>query len=115
MSPIGYQQDNATDKETAPVIKIARNRLKDREMSTCMFGSGCTCCRNCNMGPCQIIDGVDSLIGVCGATSGNVIINAAQEVTAVTAHAQIKIFQIVVAGIVVVTVPFGQKKGSKAI
>ncbi len=73
MSLTKYQQNDLTDQEAAPAIKTARDRLKEREMSMCMFGSGGTCCRVCNMGPCQIIDRVDSMIGVCGATSDTVV------------------------------------------
>ncbi len=58
--------------EEIPVLTTARDRIKAREMSLCTFGSGGTCCRICNMGPCQIIDGVETMIGVCGATSDTV-------------------------------------------
>ena len=58
--------------ENIPVLTTARDRINAREMSLCTFGSGGTCCRVCNMGPCQIIDGVETMIGVCGATSDTV-------------------------------------------
>ncbi|MDO8945866.1 MAG: hypothetical protein Q7U88_01770 [Desulfocapsaceae bacterium] len=61
-----YQQ------ESIPVLTTARDRINAREMSLCTFGSGGTCCRICNMSPCQIIDGVETMIGVCGATSDTV-------------------------------------------
>ncbi len=53
-------------------IITAYDRIEARGMSACLFGSGGTCCRNCNMGPCQIIDGVPDMIGVCGATADTV-------------------------------------------
>jgi carbon-monoxide dehydrogenase catalytic subunit len=53
-------------------VKTAYQRKKDRGMSACLFGSGGVCCRHCNMGPCQIIDGVDEMIGICGATADTV-------------------------------------------
>ncbi|MBU3983624.1 MAG: carbon monoxide dehydrogenase [Proteobacteria bacterium] len=58
--------------ESIPALTTARDRINAREMSRCTFGSGGTCCRVCNMGPCQIIDGVETMIGVCGATSDTV-------------------------------------------
>lgn len=60
------QQDVAKD------VKTAYHRIAARGMSACLFGSGGTCCRHCNMGPCQIIDGVEDMIGVCGATADTV-------------------------------------------
>ncbi len=60
------QQDIAKD------VKTAYQRKEDRGMSACLFGSGGVCCRHCNMGPCQIIDGVDEMIGICGATADTV-------------------------------------------
>ncbi len=60
----------ATD--VARDVKTAYDRSKDRGMSPCLFGSGGTCCRNCNMGPCQIIDGVEEMVGICGATADTV-------------------------------------------
>ena len=60
------QQDIAKD------VKTAYHRVEARGMSACLFGSGGACCRHCNMGPCQIIDGVDDMIGVCGATAETV-------------------------------------------
>lgn len=53
-------------------IKTAYHRVQDRGVSACLFGSGGVCCKNCNMGPCQIIDGVDEMIGICGATADTV-------------------------------------------
>ncbi len=58
--------------ESALPFRTAPDRVNVREMSMCMFGSGGTCCHTCNMGPCQIIDGVQDLIGVCGATADTV-------------------------------------------
>lgn len=50
----------------------AAHRVENRSVEPCLFGKGGTCCRNCNMGPCQIIEGVDSMIGVCGADAATV-------------------------------------------
>jgi carbon-monoxide dehydrogenase catalytic subunit len=60
-------------KDLVKEVKTAYNRVESRRMSACLFGSGGTCCRNCNMGPCQIIDGVEEMIGICGATAGTVV------------------------------------------
>ncbi len=60
------------NQDLAKQVRTAYDRLDDRGMSACLFGSGGTCCRICNMGPCQIIDGVESMIGVCGATADTV-------------------------------------------
>lgn len=43
-------------------------RVEDRGLDRCQFGAGGTCCRNCSMGPCMMIEGVAKTIGVCGAT-----------------------------------------------
>jgi len=59
-------------QEIAKDVRTAYDRIKARGMAACLFGSGGTCCRNCNMGPCQIIDGVEEMIGVCGATADTV-------------------------------------------
>jgi len=59
-------------QDVAKNVKTAYDRVKSRGMSACLFGSGGTCCRNCNMGPCQIIDGVEEMIGICGATADTV-------------------------------------------
>lgn len=53
-------------------VTTAYDRIKARGMASCLFGSQGTCCKNCNMGPCQIIDGVEDMIGVCGATADTV-------------------------------------------
>ena len=60
------------NQDLAKQVRTAYDRLEDRGMSACLFGSGGTCCRICNMGPCQIIDGVESMVGVCGATAETV-------------------------------------------
>ncbi|MEJ2033988.1 MAG: carbon monoxide dehydrogenase, partial [Deltaproteobacteria bacterium] len=59
-------------QDIAKNVKTAYDRVEARGMSACLFGSGGTCCRNCNMGPCQIIDGVEEMIGVCGANADTV-------------------------------------------
>lgn len=60
------------NQDLAKKVRTAYDRIDDRGMSACLFGSGGTCCRICNMGPCQIIDGVDSMVGICGATADTV-------------------------------------------
>ncbi len=60
------------NQDLAKQVRTAYDRIEDRGMSACLFGSGGTCCRICNMGPCQIIDGVESMVGVCGATADTV-------------------------------------------
>ncbi|MBU0965971.1 MAG: anaerobic carbon-monoxide dehydrogenase catalytic subunit [Proteobacteria bacterium] len=60
-------------QDLAKNIITAYDRVRMRGMSACLFGSTGTCCRNCNMGPCQIIDGVDEMIGICGATADTVV------------------------------------------
>ena len=59
-------------QDIAKNVVTAYDRVQRRGMSACLFGSGGTCCRHCNMGPCQIIDGVDDMLGVCGATADTV-------------------------------------------
>ncbi|OGQ97224.1 MAG: carbon-monoxide dehydrogenase catalytic subunit [Deltaproteobacteria bacterium RIFOXYD12_FULL_57_12] len=59
-------------QDVAKNVRTAYDRVKARGVAACLFGSGGTCCRHCNMGPCQIIDGVESMIGVCGATADTV-------------------------------------------
>ena len=56
----------------AQEVLTAYDRVKRRGMSACLFGSGGTCCRNCNMGPCQIIDGIEDMRGICGAGADTV-------------------------------------------
>ena len=59
-------------QDIAKNVRTAYDRVQARGMAACLFGSGGTCCRNCNMGPCQIIDGVEDMLGVCGATADTV-------------------------------------------
>jgi carbon-monoxide dehydrogenase catalytic subunit len=59
-------------QDIAKNVVTAYDRIERRGMSACLFGSGGTCCRHCNMGPCQIIDGVDDMLGICGATADTV-------------------------------------------
>jgi len=74
------------NQDLAKQVRTAYDRLEDRGVSACLFGSGGTCCRICNMGPCQIIDGVEQMIGICGATAGTVVArNFARIVAAGTA------------------------------
>ncbi len=53
-------------------VVTAAHRVAQRDAEPCLFGKGGTCCRNCNMGPCQIIEGVESMTGVCGADAATV-------------------------------------------
>ncbi len=48
------------------------DRVERRGTMPCQFGKGGTCCHVCNMGPCQIVEGVEELRGVCGATAATV-------------------------------------------
>ena len=74
------------NQDLAKKVRTAYDRIDDRGMSACLFGSGGTCCRICNMGPCQIIDGVEAMVGVCGATADTVAArNFARTVAAGTA------------------------------
>lgn len=49
-------------------VKTYVQRMKDRAIEPCLFGQGGTCCRNCSMGPCMMIEEVPESIGICGAT-----------------------------------------------
>ncbi len=53
--------------EENPDIYVAPKRIERRGILPCVFGKGGTCCKNCNMGPCQIVEGVEELKGICGA------------------------------------------------
>ncbi|WP_297058748.1 anaerobic carbon-monoxide dehydrogenase catalytic subunit [Thermosulfurimonas sp.] len=48
-------------------------RVERRGTTPCLFGKGGTCCRVCNMGPCQVVEGVEELRGVCGASAATVV------------------------------------------
>ncbi|MDT8336123.1 MAG: carbon monoxide dehydrogenase, partial [Desulfurivibrionaceae bacterium] len=73
-------------RDIAKNVVTAYDRIASRGMAACLFGSGGTCCKNCNMGPCQIIDGVEEMIGVCGATADTVASrNIARTIAAGTA------------------------------
>ncbi|NOQ45328.1 MAG: anaerobic carbon-monoxide dehydrogenase catalytic subunit, partial [Desulfobulbaceae bacterium] len=61
------------NQDLAKQVRTAYDRIEDRGMSACLFGSGGTCCRICNMGPCQIIDGVEAMVGICGANADTVV------------------------------------------
>jgi len=60
------------NQDLAKQVRTAYDRIDDRGVSACLFGSGGTCCRHCNMGPCQIIDEVEQMVGICGATAETV-------------------------------------------
>ncbi len=53
-------------------VVTAAHRVESRGIEPCLFGKGGTCCKNCNMGPCQIIEGVETMVGVCGADASTV-------------------------------------------
>ncbi len=82
----GASTKDLLNQDLAKQVRTAYDRIEDRGVSACLFGSGGTCCRICNMGPCQIIDGVEQMIGVCGATAATVVArNFARIVAAGTA------------------------------
>ena len=54
-------------------ILTAPARVERRGTTPCLFGKGGTCCRVCNMGPCQVVEGVEELRGICGATAATVV------------------------------------------
>ncbi len=68
----GASTKDLLNQDLAKQVRTAYDRIESRGMSSCLFGSSGTCCKVCNMGPCQIIDGVDSMVGVCGATADTV-------------------------------------------
>jgi carbon-monoxide dehydrogenase catalytic subunit len=68
----GASTRDLLNQDLAKQVRTAYDRIESRGMSSCLFGSSGTCCKVCNMGPCQIIDGVDSMVGVCGATADTV-------------------------------------------
>lgn len=82
----GASTKDLLNQDLAKQVRTAYDRIEDRGVSSCLFGSGGTCCRICNMGPCQIIDGVETMVGVCGATAATVVArNFARIVAAGTA------------------------------
>ncbi len=82
----GSSTRDLLNQDLAKQVRTAYDRIEARGVSACLFGSGGTCCRICNMGPCQIIDGVEQMIGVCGATASTVVArNFARIVAAGTA------------------------------
>ncbi len=54
-------------------VLTAPKRVERRGILPCAFGKGGTCCRVCNMGPCQVVEGVEELRGVCGASAATVV------------------------------------------
>ena len=53
-------------------VLTAPKRVERRGILPCAFGKGGTCCRVCNMGPCQVVEGVEELKGICGASAATV-------------------------------------------
>jgi carbon-monoxide dehydrogenase catalytic subunit len=68
----GASTRDLLNKDLAKQVRTAYDRIDSRGMSSCLFGSSGVCCKVCNMGPCQIIDGVEAMVGVCGATADTV-------------------------------------------
>lgn len=67
-------------------VLTAPKRVERRGLLPCAFGKGGTCCRVCNMGPCQVVEGIEELRGVCGASAATVVArNFARMVAAGTA------------------------------
>ncbi len=54
-------------------VLTAPKRIQRRGTLPCAFGKGGTCCRICNMGPCQVVEGVEELKGICGASAATVV------------------------------------------
>ena len=54
-------------------VITAPKRVERRGVLPCAFGKGGTCCRLCNMGPCQVVEGVEELKGICGASAGTIV------------------------------------------
>ncbi|MFN3567597.1 MAG: anaerobic carbon-monoxide dehydrogenase catalytic subunit [Caldimicrobium sp.] len=54
-------------------VLTAPKRVARRGTLPCAFGKGGTCCRVCNMGPCQVVEGVEELRGICGASAATVV------------------------------------------
>ena len=54
-------------------VKTYVQRMEGRAIQPCLFGQGGTCCRNCSLGPCMMIDDVPETIGICGATPETVV------------------------------------------
>ncbi len=54
-------------------VKTYVERMEGRAIQPCLFGQGGTCCRNCSLGPCMMIDDVPETIGICGATPETVV------------------------------------------
>lgn len=48
-------------------------RVLRRGVTPCAFGKGGTCCKVCNMGPCQVVEGIEELKGICGATAATIV------------------------------------------
>lgn len=59
-------------QDCASGVVTAAHRVEMRATDPCLFGKGGTCCRICNMGPCQIIEGIPEMIGICGADASTV-------------------------------------------
>jgi len=54
-------------------IITAPKRIERRGILPCAFGKGGTCCRLCNMGPCQVVEGLEELKGICGASAATIV------------------------------------------
>ncbi len=54
-------------------FSIAFKNFQKRPATSCKFSKGMNCCRVCNMGPCQIMEGFEELKGICGASASTVV------------------------------------------
>ncbi len=54
-------------------VKTYVQRMEGRAIQPCLFGQGGTCCRNCSLGPCMMIEDVPETMGICGATAATTV------------------------------------------
>ncbi|MCS7200167.1 MAG: anaerobic carbon-monoxide dehydrogenase catalytic subunit [Caldimicrobium sp.] len=54
-------------------VMFSCRRVEKRGTLPCAFGRGGTCCRVCFMGPCQVVEGVEELKGICGVSAATVV------------------------------------------
>ncbi|MBU0962021.1 MAG: hypothetical protein KKH60_10840, partial [Proteobacteria bacterium] len=45
----GASTKDLLNQDLAKQVRTAYDRIESRGVSSCLFGSGGTCCRNCNM------------------------------------------------------------------
>jgi carbon-monoxide dehydrogenase catalytic subunit len=61
-----------SEQAEARGVQTYIQRMNNRPIETCLFGTGGTCCRICSLGPCMIIESAPDTIGICGATADTV-------------------------------------------